>query len=117
MGPDPEVQVFPKLLQFRQDLFGGAEILQILREFGQQVKVPSNPDPKERGPVRKLLGGRGGNLCISGLLSPLSLSTSPGMSPGQCCPSLGGLSPLLNVKGPHSSGKSFVFPGVVKAGA
>lgn len=108
MGPDPEVQVFPKLLQFRQDLFGGAEILQILREFGQQVKVPSNPDPKERGPVRKLLGERGANLCISGLLSALSLSTSPG-DPGQCCPSLGGLSPLLNVKGPHRSGKSFLF--------
>lgn len=43
MGSDPQVQVFPKLLQFGQDLFGRAEILQILREFGQQVKIPSVP--------------------------------------------------------------------------
>lgn len=41
VGPDPQVQVFPKLLQFCQDLFGGPEILQIFREFGQQIKVPS----------------------------------------------------------------------------
>lgn len=43
MRPDPQVQVFPKLLQFYQDLSGRAEILQILREFGQQVKIPSVP--------------------------------------------------------------------------
>ena len=43
MGSDPQVQVFPKLLQFCQDLPCRAEILQILREFGQQVKVPSIP--------------------------------------------------------------------------
>lgn len=69
MRPDPQVQIFPKLLQFRQDLFGRAEILQILREFGQQVKVPSVP----RGE------GQLGNcwemdLGTTGTPSPLSLS-------------------------------------------
>lgn len=65
MGPDPEVQVFPKLLQFLQDLLGGAEVLQVLGEFGQQLKVPSIPNPKKRGPVRKLLGGGSGYLRFS----------------------------------------------------
>lgn len=41
VGPDPQVQVFPKLLQFCQDLLGGAEILQVFREFGQKIKVPA----------------------------------------------------------------------------
>lgn len=41
--PDPQIQVLSKLLQLCQDLFGRPEVLQILREFGQQIKVPSNP--------------------------------------------------------------------------
>lgn len=48
VGPDPQVQVLSKLLQFRQDLFGRPEVLQILREFGQQIKVPSGPRGKRR---------------------------------------------------------------------
>lgn len=43
MRSDPQVQVFPKFLQFCQDLPRRAEILQILGKFGQQVKVPSIP--------------------------------------------------------------------------
>lgn len=44
MGPDSQVEVLPKLLEFDQDLFGRAIVLQILREFGQQIKVPSSEE-------------------------------------------------------------------------
>lgn len=101
MRPDPQVQVFPKLLQFYQDLSGRAEILQILREFGQQVKIPSVPRGED------LLGN-----CWETSLgtsaprhpaspSPLSPSTTQVMSPGQYQSLPGGPSSLLNVKCPQ----------------
>jgi hypothetical protein len=87
MGPDSQVQVLPKLLQFCQDLFGRAEVLQILRELGQQIKVPLIPRGEDQ--LGRYWEGE------LGPLGPpqLSLSTTHGMSLGSIRLYLGAFPP------------------------
>lgn len=101
VGPDSQVQVFPELLQFCQDLFGGAETLQIFREFGQEIKVPQ---------VSRREGQLGG--CREVGLAPQVLLSLPLMRCLQGSISLYlGDFPPPQMQGACRSGTSLIFKG------
>lgn len=88
----------PNFCSFARIFLAGWKFFRSSGSLDSRSKYLQFPIPRREGQLGSCWGV---GLGISGPPSPLSLSTTRVMSPGQHCPYLGELPPFLNVKGPQ----------------